>query len=114
MPWRRPSMGEQMKSRTNVTLAGCLAICFAPGALIPVSSGVDAQALGSLPFDTPTAIDGIEIVCTGVDSDSRGDLAMNRLLWKKRKTANPSRLRRSLAAVQDFARPVPGERDNWG
>ncbi len=77
MPWRRPSMGEQMKSRTNVTLAGCLAICFAPGALIPVSSGADAQASGSLPFDTPTAMDGIEIVCTGVDSDLRGDPRWN-------------------------------------
>ncbi len=69
--------GEQMKSWTNLTLVGCLAICFATGALVPVSSGANAYDLGTLPLDTPMTMEGVEIVCTGVDSDSRGDPRWN-------------------------------------
>jgi hypothetical protein len=61
-----------MKSLMVDGASGMIAIAMTT-ALFAVWSPATAQSPGTLPFDTPTDVSGVETVCTGVDSDSRLD-----------------------------------------
>jgi len=54
-------------------LAGLLAVCSLIGGL----SSAHADSATKLPFDTPTMVDGMEAVCTGIGQDSRADPRWN-------------------------------------
>lgn len=66
-----------MKSPTNGNFVACAAIVLAAGALVPVFSSASAQVADTLRLDTPSAVESIETVCTGVDANSRGDQRWN-------------------------------------
>ncbi|HEX3486462.1 MAG TPA: hypothetical protein VHT51_15470 [Micropepsaceae bacterium] len=57
-----------MRHIRNTIFAG---IAFA--ALVPVSSGVQAQAEDGLPLDAPQQVKGVDTVCTGVGLEARQD-----------------------------------------
>ena len=58
--------------RTGRRLATLIVGCILTGGL----SGAYAQS-ATLPYDTPTMVEGVEIVCTGIGQDSRSDPRWN-------------------------------------
>ena len=62
-----------MRFIQNGHAAGYLAALLAAGALVQGVTRAEAQPANAMPFDIPVTIDGVEIVCTGVGLEARGE-----------------------------------------
>jgi hypothetical protein len=59
--------------RTRFSLSVLVLSCSLAGGVL----AADAESPVVLPFDTPTMVDGVEAVCTGIGQDSRADPRWN-------------------------------------
>ena len=60
---------QRMGTRLVALVVGCI--------LTGGLSAAYAQSTMALPYDTPTMVEGVEIVCTGIGQDSRSDPRWN-------------------------------------